>query len=72
MIAYYSKQLNQCEKKINFQNDLDELKSMKFNASKCQIMIIHRSIKLLEIFYTLKTQVLAHMEKAKYIIVIIT
>ena len=63
---------------IDFQKDLDELQKwadrwgMKFNASKCQIMRIHRSTKPLERFYTINKQVLAQVEKAKYLGVMIT
>ncbi len=38
---------------------------MKFNASKCQIIRIHRSIKPLERFFILSRQVLAIVDKVK-------
>ncbi len=73
-------QSNQISPRSNqFPKDLDELQiwadklGMKFNASKCQIMRIHRSTKPPERFYTLNNQVLAQVDKeAKYLGVMIT
>ncbi len=45
---------------------------MKFNASKCQIMRIHRSTKPLERFYTINKQILEQVDKAKYLGVMVT
>ncbi len=45
---------------------------MKFNASKYQIMRIHKCTEPLERFYTLNKQVLAQVDKAKYLGVMIT
>ncbi len=64
---------------INFQKSLDELHMktekwvIKFNASKCQIMRIHRSTKPLDRFVAKKiTRFLAQVDKAKYLEVMIT
>ncbi len=43
---------------------------MKFNASKCQIMRIHRSTKSLEILYTLHKRILAYVSRTTYLEVI--
>ncbi len=67
------KAIKSIQDQINFQKDLDELQiwadkwGMKFNASKCQIIRIHRSIKQLARFYTLNKQVSAHVDKTKYL-----
>ncbi len=71
-------QSNQNKDLINFQKELDKLQKwahkwgMQFNAPKCQLMRIHKSIKPLEIFYTLNKDILTLLNKAKYIGVMIT
>ena len=63
---------------ILLQKDLDELSKwahkwgMKFNASKCQVMRIHRSRDPYERFYMLCGKVLLQVDKTKYLGVIIT
>ena len=75
-LLYRANKSVQCQ--TDFQKYIDEWQiwvdkwSIKFNASKCQIMQIHRSTKSLEIFYTINKKVLAQVEMAKYVAVIIT
>ncbi len=66
------------QNQTNFENDLDELQiwankcGIKFSASQCQIMRIHKSTKPLERFYILNNHVLAQVDTAKYLGVMIT
>jgi len=66
------------EDQIDFQKDLDELQKwaekwgMRFNASKCQIMRIHRGNTPLNRFYSINNTILSQVDKAKYLGVTIT
>ena len=55
------------------QRDLDALMDwgstwgMKFNAKKCNIMQVSRSLKLLQYFYSLGSEILQEVSDAKYL-----